>query len=87
MRMTMSNSKIDLPIKGLRVAHLNVRTGKLTLWNPAALTKDKCRHFAKYKGLRAPSCGCRACFDLYITNVKEKGDKVGEVDFPGEQVA
>jgi hypothetical protein len=27
---------------------------------------NKCNRYSEYKGVRAPRCGCKACWDLYL---------------------
>lgn len=45
--------------------------------NAKRFTDDKqCRYFSKYKGKRAPSCGCRPCLALYLFNQAASGKEV-----------
>jgi hypothetical protein len=32
------------------------------------LKKEPCKSFSKYKGIRAPFCGCEPCMRLYLSN-------------------
>lgn len=51
--------------------------------NPEAFRREHpCKAFYNYKGLRAPSCGCRPCLRWYLLTQNEAGNKVFISDVP-----
>ncbi len=38
---------------------------------------EKCSYADKYKGTRAPKCGCLACWNIYADVLSEEGYKDG----------